>query len=186
MGVVYGAAGLWQWKVRADEPGWQAWCSQKMSWKDALELEGSAYVGMAPEAGLAMQAVEENLTGLITGLPLDLYELFPTPYYTYTARVHSNSWGATAGGAYTGNSESVDEFVWDHPDMTILFSAGNAGIDADGDGQVDRYSLAAPGTAKNAITIGASENDRLEGGYNPGGDCSTWGSCWASRQKIVE
>ncbi len=46
MGVVYGAAGLWQWQVTGEEPGWDAWCSQKKSWRDALNLEGSRYVGM--------------------------------------------------------------------------------------------------------------------------------------------
>jgi hypothetical protein len=45
MGVVYGAAGLWQWKVSADEAGWTAWASQAKSWEGALEMEGSRYVG---------------------------------------------------------------------------------------------------------------------------------------------
>jgi hypothetical protein len=46
MGVVYGAAGLWQWKVTADEPGWPDWASQHKSWQQAMEMEGSNYVGL--------------------------------------------------------------------------------------------------------------------------------------------
>jgi hypothetical protein len=49
MGVVYGAAGLWQWKVSADEEGWTAWATQPMSWRDALDLEGARYVGYVNE-----------------------------------------------------------------------------------------------------------------------------------------
>ncbi len=45
MGVVYGAAGLWQWKITAEEPGWTAWASQAMAWHQAMEMEGAAYVG---------------------------------------------------------------------------------------------------------------------------------------------
>lgn len=46
MGVVYGAAGLWQWKVTPDEEGWTAWASQPKSWKQALQMEGATYVGL--------------------------------------------------------------------------------------------------------------------------------------------
>ncbi len=45
MGHVYGAAGLWQWKLFADEY-WPSWADGKgISWKEALALEGSKYVG---------------------------------------------------------------------------------------------------------------------------------------------
>jgi len=46
MGVVYGAAGLWQWKVSADEQGWPEWADAHASWKDAIELPGSKYPGI--------------------------------------------------------------------------------------------------------------------------------------------
>ncbi|MGB5437872.1 MAG: DUF4038 domain-containing protein [Maribacter sp.] len=46
MGVVYGAASLWQWKVTPDEKGWDAWTDQPLSWEGALHLEGSTYVGL--------------------------------------------------------------------------------------------------------------------------------------------
>jgi hypothetical protein len=45
MGLVYGAGGLWQWKITPDEPGWPDWANSRVSWREALELEGARYVG---------------------------------------------------------------------------------------------------------------------------------------------
>jgi hypothetical protein len=50
MGVVYGAATLWQWKVTADETGWNEWTDAPMSWREALDLEGSHYIGYVSRA----------------------------------------------------------------------------------------------------------------------------------------
>ena len=50
--------------------------------------------------------------------------------------------------------------MWDHPQMLVTFSAGNAGTDANANGVVDSDSVGAPGTAKNVLTVGASENAR--------------------------
>ena len=95
----------------------------------------------------------------LTGLPGDLHQLFQQAYDN-GARIHSNSWGSDAAGAYTTDSLNADDFIWNHRDMTITFSAGNAGIDANGDGVIDPGSIGAPATAKNVISVGASENDR--------------------------
>lgn len=119
----------------------------------------SAYVGMAPEARLIMQAVEHNATGYLTGIPMDLNDLF-IQAKTGGAHLHTNSWGSDVSGQYTTDSEAVDQFMWSNKDFTIFFSAGNAGIDNNADGVVDLYSLGSPATAKNCVTVGASENDR--------------------------
>ena len=50
MGVVYGAASLWQWKITPDEPGWPEWTNSPHSWRDALDLQGSKYVAFISEA----------------------------------------------------------------------------------------------------------------------------------------
>lgn len=50
MGVVYGAACLWQWKITPDEPGWDSWTNSSMSWKEALAQEGSNYAGYISKA----------------------------------------------------------------------------------------------------------------------------------------
>ncbi|MET0740316.1 MAG: DUF4038 domain-containing protein [Candidatus Nanopelagicales bacterium] len=47
MGVVYGAASLWQWVLRPDEPGHlDYFTSPGCSWRDALDFPGSTYVGL--------------------------------------------------------------------------------------------------------------------------------------------
>jgi subtilisin family serine protease len=132
--------------------------------------------GTAPGARLVFQAVENwaTISSLcqilygypngyyLTGLPTDLRTLFQQAY-TAGARIHSNSWGSDANGQYTTDSVNTDDFVWGHRDMTITFSAGNAGTDADGNGGVDGDSMGAPATAKNVISVGASENARTDG-----------------------
>ncbi|HEY4689710.1 MAG TPA: S8 family serine peptidase, partial [Anaerolineae bacterium] len=142
-----------------------------------------SFAGVAPEAGLVIQAFEADALGAISGLPDDYYPLF-SQTYADGARVHTNSWGDYTGpvtdtesayGGYPYGSQRVDQFVWDHPDMTIFFAAGNSGIDgvplipgllcAGGNGVIDPDSMLAPGTAKNIVTVGASESQRSSGGY---------------------
>ncbi|HEX9766502.1 MAG TPA: S8 family serine peptidase, partial [Nitriliruptorales bacterium] len=126
--------------------------------------------GTAPAARLVFQAVEDwaNMVRqcnsfangyYLLGLPNDLRTLYQQAYDD-GARVHSNSWGSAVNGDYTTDSANTDDFIWDNPDMTITFSAGNAGVDANGDGLIDLDSIGSPATAKNVITVGASENDR--------------------------
>lgn len=50
MGVVYGAACLWQWKITPNEPGWPEWTNAHFSWREALGLEGSKYVAFISKA----------------------------------------------------------------------------------------------------------------------------------------
>ncbi|MCB9137106.1 MAG: DUF4038 domain-containing protein [Caldilineaceae bacterium] len=47
MGVFYGAAGLWQWRLHPDEPGHaEYFLAEGAGWREALDYGGSAYVGM--------------------------------------------------------------------------------------------------------------------------------------------
>jgi hypothetical protein len=95
----------------------------------------------------------------LIGIPSDIRTLFQQAY-TAGARVHSNSWGSGSASTYTTDSQNADDFVWNHRDATVTFSAGNAGADTNGDGTVETNSLADQATAKNVLTVGASENDR--------------------------
>ena len=46
MGVGYGAASLWQWRLHADEPGHgDYFLGPDAGWREALDFEGSTYVG---------------------------------------------------------------------------------------------------------------------------------------------
>ncbi len=83
--------------------------------------------------------------------------------YTAGARISNNSWGAAVGGAYTADSREFDFLVRDaqpgvagNQQMTNVFSAGNSGAGGN--------TIGSPGTAKNVITVGASENVRPIGG----------------------
>jgi hypothetical protein len=148
-----------------------------------LALSALGTTGTAPAASLIFQSVENYVDyqggwadpgtdfwcyydyGLtdgyyLVGIPSNIEDLFQQAY-NGGARIHSNSWGTNAMGAYTVDSRNADEFIWNHPDMTITYSAGNSGRDANPvDGVVDPDSIGAPSTAKNVITVGASENDR--------------------------
>lgn len=162
--------------------------------------------GSAPAARLVFQATEnwvkvsnicKSLYGYtdgyyLTGLPSDLNTLYQQAYDA-GARVHSNSWGSAQAGKYTLESVQTDTFMWNHKDMLITFSAGNEGIDANSDGVIDNDSMGAPATAKNVLTVGASENQRpdnfpcdtsltytqcaAQGGVN---SIFTWGAAWPS------
>lgn len=134
----------------------------------------NSYAGVAPEANLIMQSVLDA-NGNLGGLPANLATLF-TQAYQAGARVHTNSWGATVAGVYDTDASQVDQFVWSHPDAVVLFAAGNDGVDADSNGVIDPQSVGSPGTAKNCITVGATESVRSSGGYQ-----FQWGTgSWAS------
>ena len=46
----------------------------------------------------------------------------------------------------------------------MLFAAGNAGADLNKDGRIDEGSVISPATAKNVLSVGASENLWDKGG----------------------
>ena len=149
-----------------------------------------SHAGLAPQAGLVFQSVMDSSCGL-GGLPNDLNELY-SQAYAAGARIHSNSWGAGVNGQYTVDSYNTDLYAWNHKDYTILFAASNDGVDKDSNGVIDLDSLGAPGTAKDCITVGATENARPYGGINPehagdpwdevqctgNGGGAAWGNCW--------
>jgi subtilisin family serine protease len=152
----------------------------------AHQYDGS-FAGVAPEARLVMESIEAS-NGSLNGIPNDEGDLMRQAYKD-GARIHTNSWGGPSGGTsqnpeyggYIATSQQVDQAAWEHKDMLILFAAGNSGTDADADGVIDPDTIGQPGTAKNVITVGASENLRVSGGYNPGGACESWGDCWPKK-----
>lgn len=118
---------------------------------------GGTIKGIAPAARLFFQSVLDA-GGNLGGLPADLNNLFD-PAFQAGARVHNNSWGAPQAGLYDLQSQQLDDFVWNHRDMVIIFAAGNEGVDnSPADGIVDADSINTPAGAKNCITVGASEN----------------------------
>jgi PKD repeat protein len=90
------------------------------------------------------------------------YAALQSQAYEDSARISNNSWGANVAGDYDIDSQQYDALVRDaQPDgatysapgnqeMVIVFSAGNAGSNP--------QTVGSPGTAKNVITVGATEN----------------------------
>ncbi len=91
--------------------------------------------------------------------------------YQDGARISANSWGTT-NNSYTVDAQAYDALVRDaQPDgstfavagnqeMVIVFAAGNRGTNLN--------TIGAPGTAKNIITVGATENVRSTSTANGG------------------
>jgi hypothetical protein len=84
--------------------------------------------------------------------------------YGQGARISSNSWGftGTAAQRYDSNAQAYDAIVRDaqsgaggNQQLIVVFAAGNAGSGAG--------TVSSPATAKNVITVGASENVRQTG-----------------------
>lgn len=82
--------------------------------------------------------------------------------YNAGATITSNSWGASAGGAYTADSQAYDALTRDASDTTAgnqqmlhVFSAGNDGSGAN--------TIGTPASAKNVLSVGATENVRDNG-----------------------
>lgn len=124
---------------------------------------GGLLKGGAPQAGMVAQGMWSPMLKNLS-VPSKLGDLF-TKAFNEGARVHSNSWGgARTFGSYDNFAIQVDEWMWNNPDMLIVFAAGNSGVDADKDGRIDENSMASPGTAKNVLTVGASENVTKTGG----------------------
>jgi subtilisin family serine protease len=138
----------------------------------ALHSYTDSFAGSAPEASLVFQSIGD--AGDLVFPPLYLFELFQ-PTYEDGVRVHCDSWGSAAKGAYTIYSNQVDQFVWDHKDFTVVFPVGNDGEDRDQNGIVDPDSIYAPATAKNCIAAGATESLRSTGSCLTG-----YGFCWPS------
>jgi subtilisin family serine protease len=144
---------------------------------DAVGLS-TRIAGTAPGAELVFQAVEQttdwNAQGVLLwlqhgqtppshglfGIPDDFADLLQ-PAFDQGARIHSDSWGGGVPGAYDEQCRQLDQFIWDHEDFLVVVAAGNAGQDISPQGQgIDLTSVDSPGTAKNCLTVGASENNR--------------------------
>ena len=120
------------------------------------------FAGLAPEASLVFQSIMRNSDGVLV-IP-SLSALFSSAY-ALGARIHSNSWGSTYYDQYTSAAYIADEYMWNNPQFLILFAAGNNGADHNANGFIDLANLDSPGTAKNVLTVGASERYSSPGGY---------------------
>ncbi|MDQ3282758.1 MAG: S8 family serine peptidase [Acidobacteriota bacterium] len=122
-------------------------------WADALATGAKLII---QDGGLVNGDACTQFSGV--GCPAQLTPVFEQAY-RQGARIHSNSWGDRQGNLaapptanYAQSARDVDAFVYSHPDMLIVFNTGNLGVKA----ATPKYSLSAPGCAKNTLQIGGT------------------------------
>lgn len=130
--------------------------------------------GMAPNAQIVLHAVWNMVPPF--GLILD-FRGFLNGFiaaHTNGARIHSNSWGRVGlpgnpafvtGNTYDNNvSAVIDRFAFVNPEDLVVFLTHNQERDNNGNGILDQVRLPRESVTKNALTVGACENEtNLEG-----------------------
>lgn len=116
--------------------------------------------GMAPGARVVAQdggfTTSDNCADLV-GLGCPVTNFLPAleQAYRHGARIHNNSWGDNENGvftnlnAYTQASRDVDGMTWARRDFLVVCAAGNSGSTLN--------TVASPSTAKNALSVAATE-----------------------------
>jgi subtilisin family serine protease len=122
----------------------------------ATRSYASSYAGMAPEAKLSFHSIMDDAGNLVGAYDFNLINAVA---YADGARISSNSWGADTRGVYDYWARLADTFATSHPDVLVVFAAGNAGVDRDWNGVIDLYSIGSPASGKNVLAVGASENN---------------------------
>jgi hypothetical protein len=117
---------------------------------DSYWEKTSPYDGIALKAKLYFIDVG---TSSSIAYPEDYNDMYDLPWkgnQAGRARLMSNSWGTSNPSyrLYTLPCRQTDEFMWNHPDFCILFSAGNFGSSG----------VVPPSTSKNVVSVGATLN----------------------------
>jgi len=128
------------------------------------------YNGMAYKAKLTVQDIgADDWSSCNLGTispPASLTASF-NDSFNRGARVHTNSWGSS-DNAYDSYSVDVDNAMWNHKDYLICFAAGNAGPDLN--------TVSSPATAKNCVSVGATNqapNQETVADYSSRGPASS-------------
>ncbi|HEY2083578.1 MAG TPA: S8 family serine peptidase [Verrucomicrobiae bacterium] len=146
------------------------------------DAEGFSYgVGVCPFVLLGSSVIFDNSVPNQDFTNPD-YNSMASDAYGSGARVSNNSWGSDVAGAYTIEAQTYDALVRDaqagadgNQEMSFVFAAGNAGPCMKGQGTV--LGIDSPGSAKNVITVGASENVRSLSPANGGNDSKGNDAC---------
>jgi hypothetical protein len=142
----------------------------------------SSYGGVAPQASLFVQSGQCFANYMLAPPMSTVFK----DAYSKGVRIHNDSWedgqsnlpgsAVPVLGQYNLTAQTVDTFVWQNQAFLPVFAAGNWGSDqklnypsygiystaskAQPDGIVDLDSIAPPATAKNCLTVGATESSR--------------------------
>jgi M6 family metalloprotease-like protein len=82
--------------------------------------------------------------------------------YADGAFIHTNSWHQEPATQYNQTAADVDNFIWNNEDNLVIGSSGNVG-----------EAIGPPGTAKNAISVSATQQDPNELNFGDGNNGPT-------------
>ena len=125
-------------------------------------LSSGQFKGIAYEADLWVWSVVKQ-NGYIDAL--NYGALFKTDDSTQSACIHSASLGSVTH-AYTSESRAIDEWLWSHPEVLVVFAAGNGWLDYAGRFTNALDAITFEAAAKNVLAVGATENYRPTLGTN--------------------
>ncbi|MCK6682963.1 MAG: S8 family serine peptidase [Thermoanaerobaculia bacterium] len=127
--------------------------------------DGSGYrlgLGVSPYGRIGATKIFRSSGLLNTSACGGTYQGVVASSYNKGAAISSNSWGAPSSGGYDALAQTYDALTRDAmpgtdglQEMLHIFSAGNSGPGS--------QTIGSPGSAKNVVTVGASENVRSEG-----------------------
>lgn len=117
---------------------------------DSYWEKTSPYDGIAPKAKLYFVDIGAASSIAYPEDYNDMYELPWNGNEAGRARLMSNSWGTgePSHRLYTLPCRQTDEFMWNHPEFLIFYSAGNSG----------NSGVVPPSTSKNVVSVGATLN----------------------------
>ena len=121
-------------------------------------LSEGQFKGVAYESDLWVWAVVKRNGGIY--FP-SYGSLFETGNTNALAHIHSASLGAVTH-AYTSESQEIDEWLWEHPEVLVVFAAGNGWTTSNGSFISEVDAITSEGAAKNVLAVGATENYRPE------------------------
>ncbi|MCJ1320710.1 hypothetical protein MMC15_006051 [Xylographa vitiligo] len=125
---------------------------------------GDSNVGVTPDAKLVVQSIlSQAFPGAV--IPsFNLTYLLTTPHKNNKVRIRNYSWGISIQNHKNGNkqlpyattdAEILDQIVINHPDLLIIFSAGNDGVFGAHSGATAQ--IGAHASAKNILTVDATQ-----------------------------
>ncbi|KAM9973462.1 hypothetical protein ACTFIW_010554 [Dictyostelium discoideum] len=110
----------------------------------------SEFSGGAPNSKVAFVDLQVG-SGNGLSIQSNLTAIYQSTY-DQNAKVHCDAWNSNIGPFYTGVTEMIDRFQWDHLDFLVVRSAGN-NVNF---GFNSIYTLSQESTSKNSLVVGSS------------------------------